>query len=428
MQYVGFVLLGLAVIGVIAALLQIAKGKKILAAPFRKTGEIASNPQAGDAKGLVSCEGDVKIATPLTSPCKSEPCVYYEYKLERQVEESTLTESGTTKSKKWVTVTEDKRGIAFQLDDGSGPVTVSAKDGIEGDLQKTHSGAPPGQGGAADVIAGALLGKSQYRATEHILPAGGRLFVMGRLADGQIVKTTGVLGKLTASTKGRDGMLASTKRTSMIAFAVGGVSLLGGVPLSIFGEPPKNDMCPDTIENATAASCKGKIDSDDGRTWTWAVKSPGEYTVIVKQPDVKYPIWAVLTLTDEQGKVVGTDTGIGKGADAKVTVPVGKGLYKLNVHDSVKGYAPMFAKGGGLSFWIDIQGPHATTAAATSVAATPPPAAGSATPASTPASPPASPAKAAATPASTPTSTAAKGGAAAPAKSAAPPAKGATKK
>src|ERR1700716_542546 len=103
MQYVGFVLLGLAIIGGIAAFLQIAKGKKILAAPFKKTGEVASNPQAGDAKGLVSCEGDVKAASPLTSPCTNQPCVYYEYKLEREVEESTLTENGTKKTKKWQT-------------------------------------------------------------------------------------------------------------------------------------------------------------------------------------------------------------------------------------------------------------------------------------------------------------------------------------
>jgi hypothetical protein len=374
MQYAGFALLVLAVIGVLAGLLQIAKGKKILAAPFKKTGEVASNPQAGDAKGLVSCEGDVRVVQPLTSPCKNQPCVYYEYKLEREVEESTLTENGTKTTKKWQTVTSEKRGIAFQVDDGSGAVTVSAVDGIEGDLQKVHSGPPPGDAGVANAVAGLLQGKTRYRATELILPASGRLFVMGRLAGGQIVKTEGMMGKLTASTKGRDGMLGATKRTSMIAFAVGAVSVLGGAPLAILGDPPKTDMCPDTIENATAASCKGKIDTDQGNTWTWNVQSPGEYTVVVKQPDVKLPIWAVLTLTDDQGKVIATDTGIGKGADAKVVVTVGKGLYKLNVHDSVKGYAPQFAKGGGLSFWIDIQGPRpaSSAAATTSVAASAP--------------------------------------------------------
>ncbi len=369
MQYVGFVLLGLAVAAVLGALPQIAKGKRILAAPFRRTGEIAVDPQAGDAKGLVSCEGDVRAAVPLTSPCAGQPCVYYEYKLEKEVEQSTLTENGTRTSKKWVTVTEDKRGIAFQVDDGSGAVTVSANDGVHGDLQRTHSGPPPGQGGAADALAGALLGKVRYRATEHVLPASGRLFVMGRLSGGQIVKTDGVLGSLTVSTKGREGVLAASKRTSRIAFAVGGISLLGGLPLSIFGEPPTTDSCPQTIENATPAACKGRIDSDEGTTWTWMVDRPGEYTVTVQQPNVKYPIWAVLTLTDEHGHVVGSDTGIGKGADAKVTLPVEKGVYRLNVHDSVKGYAPAFAKGGGLSFWIDVRGPRAGATVASSVAA-----------------------------------------------------------
>ena len=35
-------------------------GKKILAAPFRKTGEIAANPAFADAKGIVSCEGAIE--------------------------------------------------------------------------------------------------------------------------------------------------------------------------------------------------------------------------------------------------------------------------------------------------------------------------------------------------------------------------------
>ena len=370
MQYFGFFLLALFAVGLAAAFLQIAKGKKILAAPFRKTGEAASNPQAADAKGLVSCEGEIRVQQPLMAPCSNRPCVYYEYKLEREYEKSTLTEQGSKTSKHWETITHDKRGAHFAIDDGSGPIGVGVtSDGLEAELEKTHSGAPPGNAGLASAVAGALLGGTRHRATEHIVPATGKLFVMGKLAGGQIVKTDGMMGKLVVSTKGRDGLLKKTNRTKMIGFAVAGVSLVGGVPMSILGEKPATEMCEDAFRDALKTACKAKIDSDAGNTWTWVVQSPGDYAVAVKQPDVKYPIWAQLTITDDSGKTIATDTGVGKGADARVTHGFAKGTYKINVKDTVPGYAAQFAKGGGLSFWVDIKGPTAPSAASSGSAA-----------------------------------------------------------
>ena len=86
MQYLGFLLLGLGVIGLVFGVLQQLKKKKILAAPFKKTGEIAANPQAGDAKGNISTEGTVRVQQPLVAPCSGKPCVYYEIKVERMWE------------------------------------------------------------------------------------------------------------------------------------------------------------------------------------------------------------------------------------------------------------------------------------------------------------------------------------------------------
>jgi hypothetical protein len=369
MQYVGFALIVIALIAGVAGLLQFLKGKKLLAAPFRKTGEVASNPQSGDAKGLVSVEGDVRAAQPLTSPVTNTPCVYFEHKIEHEVEESTLTEQGTKTSKKWKTHHDEKKGSIFQVDDGSGPIQVNVTDGVDADLKQMHSGPPPGHGVAGAAVA-MITGALRVRHTEKILPAQGKLFVMGKLGGGQIAKQDGMLGKILLSTKGRDGLLGATKRNSLIGFIAGGVCILGGIPLAVFAEPPdiKSDLCPDSVRGAQK-SCKGHIKDDAGQTLTWVVEQGGEYTILAKQPNVKYPIWVQLTLSDDSGHAMAQDKGIGKGADAKVTAQLMKGTYKINVHDVVPGYAAPFAKGGGLSYWIEISGPTAAAAPSASASA-----------------------------------------------------------
>lgn len=51
MQYLGFLLVIVAVVGFVVGLLQQLKGKKILAAPFKRTGEIAQIPPSPTPKG-----------------------------------------------------------------------------------------------------------------------------------------------------------------------------------------------------------------------------------------------------------------------------------------------------------------------------------------------------------------------------------------
>jgi hypothetical protein len=369
MQYVGFVLIGIAIVSLIAGFLQFSKARKILAAPFRKTGELASGAQPLGADGLGSCEGDIRAAQVLTAPCSGQPCIYYHLKVEREVEKSTLTENGTKTSKHWETVSDEKRSAPFQLDDGSGPIGVSIADSVDADLKQSYKGVPQAGGGAVGAAVGALLGSHHHRATEHILPAAGRLFAMGKVVGGQITKTDGMLGKLILSTKGRAGLVGSTKTIAIVAFVVGGLSIAGGIPLSILGEAPKSDLCPDELHDALAQTCKGKIDSDQGFTWTWVVSKPGTYEVSVKQPDVKHPIWAEVTLSDSGGKQLEKVAGVGKGADARIAINLAAGSYKINVHDTVKGYAEQFKKGGGLSFWVDIKSSTQAGASGAPVAA-----------------------------------------------------------
>ena len=51
MQYFGFFLVIVAVVGFAVGVVQEMKAEKILAAPFKKTGVEAQNPRSGHARG-----------------------------------------------------------------------------------------------------------------------------------------------------------------------------------------------------------------------------------------------------------------------------------------------------------------------------------------------------------------------------------------
>ena len=127
MHPLGIVMIVLGIVGVVVGFLQWQKMKKILAAPFKKTGEIAANPQVADAKGLISCEGAVQVQQPLVAPCSGKPCLYYEVKVERMWEKQEATEDGVKTKKGTSTVTTTEVGSQFYVNDGSGPVGVDGR-------------------------------------------------------------------------------------------------------------------------------------------------------------------------------------------------------------------------------------------------------------------------------------------------------------
>jgi hypothetical protein len=356
MMYLGFVMIGIGVIVVIAGLLQRSKMKKILAAPFKKTGEIASNPQAGDAKGTVSCEGAIATQQPIVAPCSNSQCVYYELKVEKQIEESKMTDKGMQTSKTWKNVSEQKQGSAFQVNDGSGPVGVDAREGIDADLKQSYSGAPPGGQGLgilANMLTGAIFGNErvlQYRATEKIIPAQGNLFVMGKLAGGQITKTDGMMGKLMLSTKGRDGLVGSVKTLSLILLIVGGLMGVGGIPIAIFGDKPKDVACSKSITDDQASAegkagdpCKSALKTDLDE-YTWKVTKPGVWEVKVAQPaDATVKALPRVYIIDSEGTDVGSYSDEGKASIGKVAAS--KGTYKIKI-DANGAFDPAKLEGG----------------------------------------------------------------------------------
>jgi hypothetical protein len=372
MQYLGFFLLAVFVVGLIVALTQRAKGKRLLAAPFLRTGEAASSAMAP----AIGVEGQVACSEPLRGPQSGQPCVYFHYKVEQEHTSSKLTERGTETTKEWRVVGEQKQGTLFALDDGSGPVWVHAGEGVDADLQESFSGMPGtgAAGGLTGIALGALataVSGHRMRATERILPAHGKLFAMGKLDSGRIVKQDGLTGSLVLSTKGRDGLLGATKRNQIIGLVLAGAGLAAGVPLSIFGKPPVTDECPSAgFTDLQTKACRGHISDDLGLTMSWTVVNEGDYAIDVTQPDVKFPIWPRLTLSAIGGKQLGQVTGLGKGENAKLVQHLPPGLYTINVRDDVDGYAGQFRKGGGLSFWVDIQAAPAPTAPSATATAT----------------------------------------------------------
>jgi HAMP domain-containing protein len=387
MQYLGFFLVVLAIIGILVGVMQQLKAKKILAAPFKKTGEVAQNPNAGDAKGTVSCEGAVQVQQPIYAPCSGKPCLYFEVEVTRLWEKQVQTENGLKTEKGTSNISTNKTGSQFWLNDGSGPVGINAVEDVDTDLEKAFEQTQNVAWG--DVVFGnfrvhvpATGGNERttgVRATEKILPAQGNLFAMGKLAGGTIMKTDGMLGKLLLSPKGRDKLVGATKRNSLIGFVVGGLMFLPGGYFSIFGEPPVDDCA--NMQDAIATMCTGKITNESGNTYDWTVTAPGTYTIQVIQPGVKIPIIPSLAVKDASGK----DLTGGVSELDKFTQKFDAGKYTINVRNSIPGETDHIQ--GGFSFSLNITGGPAGGAAAPAGSA-----AGAAGSAKAPAKAPAAPA------------------------------------
>lgn len=296
MQYFGFFLVAVALVAGIVGLLQHLKGKKILAAPFKRTGDIASNASnpgaVADAKGIVSCEGAVQPLQQFVAPCSGQPCLYYEVEIIREWEKTVSTEDGVKTEKGKDTLQTVKSGPVFAVNDGSGPVHVNPADGMDVELDKSFEQAQNvaygtvifGQFRAEVPPAGGDKYSRGIKAVEKIVPPGGNLFVMGQLVDGQITKPKGMLGTLRASRKGRESLIGKAKRNATIGFAAAGLMFLPGMGLSIFADPPKpvaagEGACNILDESKAGETCHGKIYDDDGSNVPLKVTHAGTFVI-----------------------------------------------------------------------------------------------------------------------------------------------------
>ena len=98
------------------------------------------------------------------------------------------------------------------------------------------------------------------KAVEKIIPAEGRLFVLGKMDNATIKKRDGMLGNLMLSTKGRDHLMGATKRNMLIGFIAGGLMLPAGAGMAIFGDAPSGpDNACGPFTDSIAEPCQGRI-------------------------------------------------------------------------------------------------------------------------------------------------------------------------
>ena len=361
MQYLGFILVFLALIALVIGLLQHLKGKKILAAPFRKTGEIAANPAVADAKGIVSCEGAIEAQQPAFAPCSGKPCVYFEIEVIQEWTKHVVTEDGHKTEKGKDTIQTVKTGAVFFVNDGSGPVAVDPREGMNVELDKSfeqtqnvsHGDVMFGQFHAHVPHAGGDKHGSGVKIVEKIVPIQGGMFVMGQLANQAITKPKGMMGSLLGSRKGRNALLGATKRNKIIGFVAGGVFLLPGAGLSIFADAPTptapgEGACNILDQSKAGSPCTGKIYNDTGTDAELTVTQAGTFEIQGGPPrGKKIPVIASIGVRRADGNVVMQD------AHETATVDLQPGKYLVNIKDSIPGDAAHFK--GGFSFELFVK-------------------------------------------------------------------------
>src|SRR6185436_6461933 len=130
-----------------------------------------------------------------------------------------------------------------------------------------------------------------FKATEKYIPVEGNLFVLGKIDGGKIVKPG--WRSMMVSSKGRDGLLASTAKKKKFSLIGGGVGAVAAIPLMIFG--PKADPAADTSCHNQIAGiqkpCDDNVTSKFGNDYTWTVATDGKFDITVTPPSgKKYPL------------------------------------------------------------------------------------------------------------------------------------------
>ncbi len=349
LSFVGFV-------GIVFGLLQMLKGKKMNAVPFRAPSQIAQlGPGAADAKGLVSTEGTVDAQGLLTAPMSGRPCLAFEITVERKWEKTERTENGTDTKKGSSKIFSDYKGAVFSLRDGQSSVIVDATARPDASFEKVHSsgvnvgimGIIPSQLQFGNFqMSTPLIVDTEGRTTgfegiEKIVEPSPSLYALGALTmspQGPVVHTPKGIGtgKLILSSKGRSALVKTTKRNMTLGYAIGGVMFVGGAALGIFGPAPDMSSASSSCGSMLAAdtvACDGRMYERDGYDMKWTVAKAGEYTLTVTQPNVKFPIEPTLTIRDSAGVEIEQEHGIAKGSEAKISRSFEPGTYTLNVRD-----------------------------------------------------------------------------------------------
>ena len=335
---------GLAALGF--GFMQHLKGKRILAAPFKKTGELVANPISSDPKGMMSTQGDVVAPqTPVLSALSKTACLYYEVVITRKWEKQEKTQDGYKTVKGSSTVQTIKDGAVFGLDDGTGAILVDASKGGDFDNLKKQ-----GEAGGVLMSDGYLkFGELRiptpissvgdytlgFEAVEKIVPVGGSLFALGKLENGKLGKPG--WRSMMFSAKGREGLLASTAKKKKFSLIGGGICAVAAIPFMVFAPasvPSESTSCSSVIAGVQA-SCDDNLTAESGNAYTWTVETAGAYAVEVTPPaHKKYPLDAQVVVKDADGEVVLDEVAANAGQPVVARLANLKaGIYTVTVKD-----------------------------------------------------------------------------------------------
>jgi hypothetical protein len=363
MAILGIILIVAALAAVVFGFLQHRAAKKLLAAPFHKTGQVAADPSLADAKGLISFEGDVQPLQQLVAPVSGRPCLYFEVEVERLWKKWEVTENGSSERSGKSNVRKDHAGSVFAVNDGSGPMQVDAREGVKVDdkdmvqsfEQTINMSSGNGSVGQYNFHVPASMSSDEHtygvRVVERVVDAQGHMFVAGKHNGQMVSKADGMMGSLQLSKRGRDALIGGQKKKATIGFVLAGVSGLAGIPTTVFGDMPSggsSSSCAAVFEAGQATSaegCTNKVSTKAGDSYTWNVQSDADYSIEVDAPKgVKFPIAPILTVTDASGQVL-TDAHTGS-----FEGHLAKGTYKVVIQDAdlAEGRAKQFK--GGFSY------------------------------------------------------------------------------
>ena len=248
---IGSLLLAIAFIAGIYWFIMARKAGKIRDVPFRKPSEIQQQgPASADAKGQVSCEGQVQ-GQPLIAPASGQPCLYWEFELVRQWEKSSTDSNGNRSTSSGSTsVNTEKLGTVFTLTDGTGGVAIDCTKKPDTELKTSHSSEIrigmllPGElmfGNLRTQVPHLPGGENVkgFKGVEKIVPfqAGQTLFALGKLSQGQYGPTLGDMGwsSLMLSDKGREATLGSAAKGAKIGMITTAASSGIGAILLVVG-------------------------------------------------------------------------------------------------------------------------------------------------------------------------------------------------
>ncbi len=346
--YIGLIVAGVGLLLVLIGVFTRKRAGRIVAAPFMKTGEAAR------ANGAASAQGVVGVQQALAAPCSNTPCAFFKISVERKVKHS----RGGQTSTKWQKMFDGANGGQFAIDDGSGPVYVQVTDPVDGELEQTFKGLPPGGPGLGslaqfqtlDIPVGPDEQILEYRATEQIIRVGAPVFVLGTAQGGQLTRGA---GRIMVSTRGRDALIGSTKRKALLLLLAGGLVTAAGAVVAIV-QPGVAKGCGALKDEQAACAISSPVmtldmpQADGSKkptrirraTLAWEVTKGGKYELAARDPKKRRAAPSI-QVENAIGVPMNIDFGIDLGAGAystkTKTMKLIPGKYNIYVFSSEDG-------------------------------------------------------------------------------------------